>query len=69
MKKFEPAGGNQGQYAVKILLDDPDQLKFSIGAQGRWPSTPAENTALGLRCAKSPSAPTPGSTGSVQSTF
>jgi len=24
----------QGQYAVKILLDDPDQSKFPIGAQG-----------------------------------
>jgi multidrug resistance efflux pump len=24
----------QGQYAVKINLDDPDQAKFSIGAQG-----------------------------------
>ena len=25
----------QGQYAVKILLDDPDQSNFPIGAQGR----------------------------------
>ena len=24
----------QGQYAVKIILDDPDQSKFPIGAQG-----------------------------------
>jgi multidrug resistance efflux pump len=24
----------QGQYAVKILIDDPDQSKFPIGAQG-----------------------------------
>jgi hypothetical protein len=24
----------QGQYAVKIFLDDPDQSKFPIGAQG-----------------------------------
>jgi hypothetical protein len=24
----------QGQYAVKILLDDPDPSKFPIGAQG-----------------------------------
>ena len=24
----------KGQYAVKILLDDPDQSKFPIGAQG-----------------------------------
>jgi len=24
----------QGQYAVKIILDDPDQTKFPIGAQG-----------------------------------
>ena len=24
----------QRQYAVKILLDDPDQSKFPIGAQG-----------------------------------
>jgi multidrug resistance efflux pump len=34
--KFQQPNPNvaQGQYAVKILLDDPDQLKFSIGAQG-----------------------------------
>jgi hypothetical protein len=34
--KFEPRPANipQGQYAVKILLDDPDQSKFPIGAQG-----------------------------------
>jgi hypothetical protein len=24
----------QGQYAVKIIFDDPDQEKFTIGAQG-----------------------------------
>ena len=34
--KFQQPNPNiaQGQYAVKIVLDDPDQLKFSIGAQG-----------------------------------
>jgi multidrug resistance efflux pump len=34
--KFQQPNPNvaQGQYAVKILLDDPDQLKLSIGAQG-----------------------------------
>jgi multidrug resistance efflux pump len=34
--KFQPPPPNvpQGQYAVKILLDDPDQSKFPIGAQG-----------------------------------
>jgi multidrug resistance efflux pump len=34
--KFQPLNPNvpQGQYAVKIILDDPDQLKFPIGAQG-----------------------------------
>jgi multidrug resistance efflux pump len=34
--KFQPLNPNlpQGQYAVKILLDDPDQFKFPIGAQG-----------------------------------
>jgi multidrug resistance efflux pump len=34
--KFEPANPNipQGQYAVKILLDDVDPSKFPIGAQG-----------------------------------
>jgi multidrug resistance efflux pump len=34
--KFGPSPANtpQGQYAVKILLDDPDQSKFPIGAQG-----------------------------------
>jgi multidrug resistance efflux pump len=36
LPKFQPPPPNvpQGQYAVKIVLDDPDQLKFSIGAQG-----------------------------------
>jgi multidrug resistance efflux pump len=34
--KFQQPNPNipQGQYAVKILLDDPDQFKFPIGAQG-----------------------------------
>jgi len=34
--KFQPLNPNvpQGQYGVKIVLDDPDQQKFSIGAQG-----------------------------------
>jgi multidrug resistance efflux pump len=34
--KFQPRPADvpQGQYAVKIILDDPDPLKFSIGAQG-----------------------------------
>ena len=34
--KFQPPPPTvpQGQYAVKILLDDPDQSKFPIGAQG-----------------------------------
>jgi multidrug resistance efflux pump len=34
--KFQQPPSNipQGQYAVKILLDDPDQSKFTIGAQG-----------------------------------
>ena len=34
--KFQPPppSATQGQYAVKIVLDDPDQLKFPIGAQG-----------------------------------
>jgi len=34
--KFQQPNPNipQGQYGVKILLDDPDQSKFSIGAQG-----------------------------------
>ena len=34
--KFQQPNPNipQGQYAVKIFLDDPDQSKFSIGAQG-----------------------------------
>ena len=34
--KFQPPPPNvpQGQFAVKILLDDPDQSKFHIGAQG-----------------------------------
>lgn len=33
--KFQlpPANAAQGQYAVKIRLDDPDQFKFTIGAQ------------------------------------
>jgi multidrug resistance efflux pump len=34
--KFQqtPRDVPQGQYAVKIILDDPDQSKFPIGAQG-----------------------------------
>ena len=34
--KFHPSNPDipQSQYAVKILFDDPDQSKFSIGAQG-----------------------------------
>ena len=34
--KFQapPPNVAQGQYAVKILLNDPDQSKFPIGAQG-----------------------------------
>jgi multidrug resistance efflux pump len=34
--KFQPLNPNipQGQYAVKIRLDDHDQSKFPIGAQG-----------------------------------
>jgi multidrug resistance efflux pump len=34
--KFQPPPPNvpQGQYAVKIVLDEPDPLKFPIGAQG-----------------------------------
>jgi len=34
--KYEPPPPNipQGQYAVKIIVDDPDQTKFPIGAQG-----------------------------------
>lgn len=34
--KFQqpPPNVPQGQYAVKILLDDPDHSKFPIGAQG-----------------------------------
>lgn len=34
--KFQPPPPHaaEGQYAVKIVLDDPDQSKFSIGAQG-----------------------------------
>jgi multidrug resistance efflux pump len=33
---FEPSPPQkpQGQYAVKIIFDDPDQSKFTIGAQG-----------------------------------
>ena len=34
--RYEPLNPNipQGQYAVKILIDDPDHSKFPIGAQG-----------------------------------
>ena len=34
--KYEPRPPNipQGQYAAKIIVDDPDQSKFPIGAQG-----------------------------------
>ena len=33
--KFVPTDIPQGQFAVAITLDDPDQLKFPIGTQGR----------------------------------
>jgi len=34
--KFQqpPPTAPEGQYAVKIILDEPDQSKFPIGAQG-----------------------------------
>jgi multidrug resistance efflux pump len=32
---YVPAETPQGQFAVAITLDDPDQLKFPIGTQGR----------------------------------
>ena len=36
LPNFEPPPPEkpQGQYAVKIVFDDPDQSKFTIGAQG-----------------------------------
>jgi multidrug resistance efflux pump len=36
LPKFGPLPANtpQGQFAVQIILDDPDQAKFPIGAQG-----------------------------------
>lgn len=33
--KYVPAQMPQGQFAVAIILDDPDPFKFPIGAQGR----------------------------------
>ena len=33
--KFVPTEIPQGQFAVAVTLDDPDQLKFPIGTQGR----------------------------------
>jgi multidrug resistance efflux pump len=33
--KYVPAQIPQGQFAVAIILDDPDQFKFPIGTQGR----------------------------------
>jgi multidrug resistance efflux pump len=33
--KYVPTQMPQGQFAVAIILDDPDQFKFPIGAQGR----------------------------------
>jgi len=32
---YTPAELPQGQFAVAITLDDPDQTKFPIGTQGR----------------------------------
>jgi len=32
---YVPSEVPQGQFAVAITLDDPDQLKFPIGTQGR----------------------------------
>lgn len=36
LPRYEPLNPDlpQGQYAVKIVIDDPDQAKFPIGAQG-----------------------------------
>jgi hypothetical protein len=33
--KYVPSEVPQGQFAVAIQLDDPDQEKFPIGTQGR----------------------------------
>ena len=33
--QYVPAESPQGQFAVAIQLDDPDQSKFPIGTQGR----------------------------------
>jgi len=33
--KYAPSDIPQGQFAVAITLDDPDQFKFPIGTQGR----------------------------------
>jgi multidrug resistance efflux pump len=67
--KFQPLNPNlpQGQYAVKILLDDPDQFKFPIGAQGSTAIYTGESTAPGPYYARFRSEPTPGSTGSTRS--
>jgi multidrug resistance efflux pump len=67
--KFQqpPPSIPQGQYAVMILLDDPDQSKYPIGAQGTAQFTRAVNMAPGLRCARSRSERIPGSIGYTRS--
>ena len=70
--KFQPAGPDvpQGQYAVKILLDDPDPSKFpDRRARPRRRSTPTAKRAPGRRCARFRSARTRGSTGSIRCRF
>ena len=64
--KYVPTEIPQGQFAVAITLDDPDQSKFPIGTQGRAAiyTSPTSGFVV-LR--KSISAPTHGSTGSIRS--
>jgi hypothetical protein len=47
--KFHPLGPNipQGQYAVKIVVDDPDPSKFQTGAQASAAYTDGGNRSLG----------------------
>ena len=66
--KFQqpPSDVPQGQFAVKILLDDSDQSKFPIGTQAPPPSTRAVNVVPGQCCEGFRSVGTPGSTGSIR---
>ena len=57
----------RGEFAVKIVLSEADQGKVSIGTHGVTAIYTSGFGGRGRCCAGSPSAATPGSTGSTRS--